>query len=49
MAEWQPIETAPKDRPILVFDPAQKAVRAVWRMTAIEDGSSAWIYARCMA
>lgn len=43
--EWQPIETAPKDKTIVVFDPNQQTTRVVEWMTAMEDGEGAWIYA----
>lgn len=34
MSEWQPIETAPPDVPVLVFDPY------------LHDGAGAWCYCR---
>lgn len=38
---WQPIETAPKDGPILVAQDGEQAV-VEW-MTALEDGAGDWI------
>lgn len=49
MNVWQPIETAPTDIPVLVFDqPDGESGRqfVAQHMTAIEDGSTAWVYAR---
>lgn len=43
---WMPIETAPKDRPIQLYSmPEKRQVVAFWG-TAVEDSSTAWIYAR---
>lgn len=44
MSEWQPIETAPTDREIIVAN--HESVRTAQHMTAIEDGSTAWVIAR---
>ena len=43
--EWQPIETAPKDREILIFDTSGRQRVCQW-VTAVEDGTGAWIYGR---
>ena len=44
--DWQPIETAPRDRWILVWDARLKRCVVVQSMTAIEDGSVDWVFAR---
>lgn len=46
MSKWQPIATAPKDGPILVWDSRQRTSRVAFFATALEDGSQDWIYAR---
>lgn len=44
--QWQPIETAPKDQWVLLYDALlRRCVVAQW-MTAIEDGSGDWVLAR---
>ena len=45
----QPISTAPKGRPILVWDKPANTWRAVTWMTSLEEGDGAWIYARKLA
>lgn len=40
-ALWQPIETAPRDRAIMVMQDGEQAV-VTW-MTAMEDGAGDWI------
>ncbi|MFZ4808634.1 MAG: hypothetical protein ACOYLQ_15375 [Hyphomicrobiaceae bacterium] len=42
----KPMSEAPADRPILVWDDATKRYRACERMTSMEDGDVAWVYAR---
>lgn len=44
---WQPIETAPDDRQVLVWDGHHQRVAQM--MTAIEDGTRDWVYARQLA
>jgi hypothetical protein len=44
VSAWQPIETAPKDRPVEVCN-AEKSVIAQ-HMTSFIDGEEAWVYAR---
>jgi len=46
MAEWRDIATAPRDGPILIWDPRGQSARVAFLGTAIEDGSKAWVYAR---
>lgn len=46
MMDWQPIETAPKGKAILVYDPSHDHPRVAQWMTAMDDGEGAWIYAR---
>jgi len=43
---WQPLTEAPTDKPVLVYDDAAKRCVVAQHMTAIEDGSTAWVYAR---
>lgn len=38
---WMPIETAPRDKPIIVYQDGEQAV-VTW-MTALEDGAGDWI------
>ena len=49
MSEWQPIETAPRDRRVLIWDAETKRCVVAQHMTAIDDGSSAWVYARSLS
>lgn len=42
--EWQPIETAPRDRAVLLWDGAN--MRVAQRLTAMETGETEWVYAR---
>lgn len=44
MSAWQPIETAPKDRAILLTDGVRQVVGTF--MTSVTDGDTAWVYAR---
>ena len=46
MSEWHPIETAPADQWVLVYDAHLERCVVAHRMTAIEDGVVDWIYAR---
>lgn len=46
---WQPIATAPKDKPIIVFDKASGSQRVAFFAKAVEDGSTAWVYARSLS
>ncbi len=46
MSNWQDISTAPKDRYVLVYDAKLKRSVVAQHMTAIEDGSGDWVYAR---
>jgi hypothetical protein len=46
MAAWQTIETAPKDRTVLLYSSATgEAQTATW-MTSIEEGDGAWVIVR---
>ncbi len=46
MSNWQDISTAPKDRYVLVYDARLQRSVVAQHMTAIEDGSGDWVYAR---
>lgn len=43
---WEPLDHAPTDKPVLIYDAAAKRCVVAQHMTAIEDGSTAWVYAR---
>lgn len=43
---WQPIETAPTDKRILLWCPRMKTAVVAQQMTAMEDGEKSWVYAR---
>ncbi len=43
---WQTMETAPTDKPILVYDARLKRQVVAQSMTAVEDGKSDWVFAR---
>jgi hypothetical protein len=43
---WLSLEDAPTDKPVLVYDASAKRCVVAQHMTAIEDGSTAWVYAR---
>lgn len=43
MSDWQPIETAPKDRHILVWTGERQCV--AWWVTHIESGGDEWCLA----
>lgn len=46
---WQTLDTAPTDKPVLVYDAHLKRSVVAQKMTAIEDGTSDWVYARQLA
>lgn len=43
-ANWRPIQTAPRGRYVLLWDGERPYVAR--QMTAVEDGTRAWVYAR---
>mgnify|MGYP001012851125 CR=1 FL=1 len=43
---WLSLKDAPTDKPVLVYDAAAKRCVVAQHMTAMEDGSTAWVYAR---
>lgn len=43
---WQPIESAPKDRAVLLFNDDTREQAVCTHMTSMEDGDQAWIMAR---
>lgn len=43
---WRPIASAPEDRAVLIWDRRTGAPRVAQLCTAIEDGETAWVYAR---
>jgi hypothetical protein len=45
-SQWQTIDTAPKNVPVLVYDAHLQRAVVAQRMTAVEDGSVDWVYAR---
>lgn len=46
MSEWRDISTAPQDRPVLIWDALTRHCRVAQLCTSIEEGDSAWVYAR---
>lgn len=45
-SRWRPIAEAPRDRPVLVWDKRTGECRAAELCTSIEEGDTAWVYAR---
>ena len=44
--KWQPIDTAPFDKRVLLYDPRMNTSVVAQQMTALEDGEKSWVYAR---
>ena len=46
MSKWQPIETAPDDRRVIVYSPKYKEQFVAFLGTNPDDGEKRWVIAR---